>query len=574
MSESNRLKGIPIGIDDFRKLMERDCFFVDKSLFIKEILDDPAEVKLITRPRRFGKTLNLSMLRYYLEKTAVDYGFLFQDLKIWEQGQAYISEQGQYPVVNLTFKDIKYRNFNDCLENIKKIIGVEFRRHKYILGSAEIDEVDREEFEEIKNEKAGYVSLNTSLALLTRLLREYHKKEVIVLIDEYDTPINQGYLSGFYEDIIDFMRNFLGGGLKGNSALKTAVITGIYRMAKESIFSEFNNLEVCSVTKNLFADKFGFTESEVEEMLLYFNMKIKINEVKEWYNGYIFGDNTVIYNPWSILNYVKSGKLEPYWVNTSSNDLIREILRKTDPIVKKKLPVLMGGQELKGVTINTDINFRDIRNKEVISEEVLWNLLLVSGYLKPIGLHYNEYGDAVCDLKIPNKEILKMYRDIFAGWFGEGEITSGKIKELLYHLVEGEVEEFRKGFEYLVQKTFSYFDVGENAAENFYHAFILGLLVNLDGRYRVKSNTESGKGRPDVIIIPADKNKKGVIMEFKTSDREEDAALQEKAREALEQIEKMNYAAELVHAEIKEALELAIVFYRKKTYLEFKIRPL
>lgn len=574
MPSKTHLKGIPIGIDDFKKLIEKGGYFVDKSLFIKEILDDISAVKLITRPRRFGKTLNLSMLRYYFEKTVEDNSVLFQDLKIWEQGEACVSQQGQFPVVNLSFKDVKYQNFGDCLESIKKIIKEEFIRHKYLIGSEAIDESDQKEFMEIKDAKASYVSINNSLKLLTRLLNEYYKKEVIVLIDEYDTPINEGYFSGYYEEIINFMRNFLGGGLKGNRFLKTAVITGIYRVAKESIFSEFNNLKVCSIIQSSYSDQFGFTESEVAEMLSYYHLEVKIGEVKEWYNGYLFGDAVVIYNPWSILNYIDQKKLQPYWVNTSSNDLIREILVKTGQNVKQKLQTLMVGEELKGVVINSDTNFRDIRNLAIISEDVLWNLLLVSGYLKCSGLLYNEFGDAVCDLQVPNKEILKMYRDIIAEWFRNGEVTTSKIKELLSNLVEGDPEEFKKGFDYLVRKTFSYFDVGENAAENFYHAFILGLLVNLDPKYRVKSNTESGKGRPDVLIIPTDITKKGVVIEFKVAESESDEALQEKAREALEQIGRMQYAEELINEEIKEALELAVVFFRKKVHVEYCRRKL
>ncbi|HHW04136.1 MAG TPA: AAA family ATPase [Thermoanaerobacterales bacterium] len=272
MPETPKLKGIPIGIDDFRNLKESNGYFVDKSLFIKEVIDDISKVKLITRPRRFGKTLNISMLRYFFEKTDEDLSCLFKDLKIWRECDTYTSQQGQYPVVNLSFKDVKDMTFDECFENIKHVIGREFRRHKYLLDCKDIDEFDKEMYTEIKNEKADKIRLKNSLYLLTSLLREYYKKDVIVLIDEYDTPINQGYICGYYEEIIDFMRNFLGGGLKGNPSLKTAVITGIYRVAKESIFSDFNNIEVSSILQNSFADKFGFTEKEVEDLLKYYNI--------------------------------------------------------------------------------------------------------------------------------------------------------------------------------------------------------------------------------------------------------------------------------------------------------------
>ncbi|MCR4430909.1 MAG: ATP-binding protein [Tepidanaerobacteraceae bacterium] len=570
----DRKKGIPIGIDDFRDMIVSNGYFVDKSLFIKEIIDDISKVKLITRPRRFGKTLNLSMLRYFFEKTGEDNSRLFKDLKIWRQGDAYTKEQGIYPVVNLTFKDVKEKSFQSCFESLKIQLTEEYKRHDYILKSDKIKETDKKLFWDIIDAKASDVWYKNSLKLLTRLLYEYYQKEVIVLIDEYDTPINHGYICGYYDDIIDFMRNFLGSGLKGNPNLKTAVITGIYRVAKESIFSGFNNIEVYSVINNAFADKFGFVEEEVEGILNYYNMDSSIDDVKEWYNGYIFGDNTIIYNPWSILNYVKQKKLQPYWVNTSSNDIIRDVLTKTASSVKKKIQTLIEGGKIKDEVINTDTNFRDIRNRKIISEEVLWSMLLVSGYLKPVNLRHSEYGDTICDLKVPNKEILKLYRDIISTWFESEEVTSDKIKELLKEMVEGDIEKFKEGFQYLVEKTFSYFDVGENSAENFYHAFILGLLVNIEAKYKIKSNRESGEGRPDVMIIPKDGTKKGVIMEFKTVRSGDEQALEAKADEALEQIKKMNYTAELAASGIKEALEVAVVFHGKKVLVKHDVKRL
>lgn len=571
MENTGSLKGIPIGIDDFKILIERGGYFVDKSLFIREVIDDISIVKLINRPRRFGKTLNLSMLRYFFEKTEEDNSRLFQGLKIWQQGDYYTKRQGQYPVVNLTFKDVKYRNFEDCLERIKIEISKEYKRHDYIMQSDKIKKTNKKIFESIMNKEAGYVLTGTALELLTALLREHHKKEVIVFIDEYDTPINHGYISGYYDDIIDFMRGFLGGGLKGNPHLNSAVITGIYRVAKESIFSGFNNLKVCSVIHNDFADKFGFTENEVEEILDYYGADAKMGDVKEWYNGYLFGDDRIIYNPWSILSYVDNKKLQPYWVNTSSNDIIRDVLTKTESGVKKKIEILMEGEEIKDETINTDTNFRDVRNKKVISQQVLFSLLLVSGYLKPVNLRIDE-GYTKCDLKIPNKELMMLYKQIISGWFETEEVTPDKIKRILKDLTEGNLEAFKEGFQYLVEKTFSYFDVGDNAAENFYHAFILGILVNLEGKHKVKSNRESGLGRPDVMIIPQDTTKKGIIMEFKTVKSGEDEVLEAKADEALKQMKDMNYAAEFAEYGVKEVVELAVVFYRKKVWIKYQVQ--
>jgi len=557
------LKGLPIGIDDFKDLRENNGYFVDKSLFIKEIIDDISKVKLITRPRRFGKTLNLSMLRYFFENGEEDNSELFQDLKIWQQGEEYRAEQGKYPVVNLTFKDVKFKNYGDCLEYFQTVIGDEFRRHQYILQSDKLDDFEKEQFERIKDEKASKVRLTTSLKLITKLLAEYHDEDVIVLIDEYDTPINAGYLNGYYEDIIDFMRIFLAGGLKGNRYLKAAVITGIYRVAKESIFSGFNNLEVCSVIDNIFTEEFGFIEKEVKDLLAYYNQEESIDKIRDWYNGYIFGDETVIYNPWSILNYLKYGNLKPYWVNTSSNNIIRQMLGKTGKGFKEKLRLLLTGEEIEDVRINTDTNFRDIQGKSVINESVLWNLLLVSGYLKPVDM-YLDVGRTKCNLSIPNKEIHLLYEDIIMSWFEEGEVDTGQIREMLEDLVRGDIDDFAEKFSYLVRKTFSYFDVGYNAAENFYHAFILGLLVNLQKKYRIKSNSESGDGRPDVLIIPEDKSKRGVVIEFKVAKSSEEEVMTKTAEEALAQIEKTNYEDELLFSGIDEVLKVAVVLCGKK----------
>jgi hypothetical protein len=573
MESEERLKGIPIGIDDFKDLMQSNGYFVDKSLFIKEIIDDISKVKLITRPRRFGKTLNLSMLRYFFEKTEEDNSHIFKDLKIWQQGEAYTKEQGQYPVVSLTFKDIKYRNANDCLGGLMRALGNEFIKHKYVLECDKIDDFDKKAFITMMNGEADYVNASTSLELLTKMLRQYHNKEVIVLIDEYDTPINQGYICGYYDDVIDFMRSFLGSGLKGNPYLKTAVITGIYRVAKESIFSGFNNIDVSSVMHNTYADKFGFTEGETEDILRYYGVDEDITQVKEWYNGYLFGNDTVIYNPWSILNYIKYKEFQPYWVNTSSNDIIRQVLTKTASGVKEKLRILMEGGVLEDVVIDTDTNFRDIMGKDIIGEGVLWDLLLVSGYLRPQNTRVVE-GRTRCELKVPNKEIALLYEDIVSSWFEEAEAAGYGIKELLADLTEGDIDSFAERFKDMVQRCFSYFDVGYNAAENFYHAFILGILVNLEGKYKVVSNRESGKGRPDIMIIPKDASKKGVVLEFKTSRSDEDKALEDKAQQALKQIAAMDYAGELASYGIKEAIELAIVFCGKKVLMRHNVRKL
>ena len=564
---SKRLKGIPIGEDNFKNIIQGNGYFVDKSLFIREVIDDFSTVKLITRPRRFGKTLNISMLKYFFEKSDEDNSGLFRDLMIWQQGNIYRNEQGKYPVVSITFKDVKYDNYDYCIERLKILIATEYLRHYYVLDSNKINDKDKQRFRKITSEEAGEVELSYSIELLTRLLYEYHNEKVIVLIDEYDTPINHGFTRGYYEKIIDFMKVFLGSALKTNSSLKMGVITGIYRVAKESIFSDMNNLYVSAVTTNAYADKFGFVESEVEELLTYYGLEYKIDEVKDWYNGYVFGDNTVIYNPWSIINYAKDKILQPYWVNTSSNDLILDILCKTDSNIKQKLTLLMEGKEIENVIINTSINFRNIMGVKVLNEEVLWNFLIVSGYLKTVNAYINSEGDRISSIKIPNKEILKLYKDIIVQWFIPDDVSSNMIKVMLECLINGKIKEFEKNFRYLVRKTFSTFDVGMNAAENFYHAFTLGLLVNLDNKYRVISNKESGSGRPYVLIIPSDPTKKGVVIEFKTVDKNDDDSMQKGVKEALNQIESKKYTDELTYASVKDIIKIGIAFCGKEVSL-------
>jgi hypothetical protein len=563
---SERLKGIPIGVDNFKAIISEGGYFVDKSLFIKEIIDDFASVKLITRPRRFGKTLNLSMLRYYFEKSEEKNKSLFEGLKIWQLDERYRNEQGKYPVVNITLKDVKYDNYDYCLERIKTIMATEYLRHDYIMKSDKIKEEYKQQFKAFAGQKANEVEISYSIEFLTRLLYQYHDEKVIVLIDEYDTPINHGFTRGYYEKIIDFMKVFLGSALKTNSALKMGVITGIYRVAKESIFSDMNNLYVSSVTTGAYSDRFGFTGEEVDEVLEYYGLSERKNEVRDWYNGYVFGRNTVIYNPWSIINFVKDKELQPYWVNTSSNDLIIDIIKKTDSAIKKKLTVLMEGGEIDEVVINTNINFRNITGSKVLNEEVLWNFMIVSGYLKTRNLRI-EGRRTLAELKIPNTEILTLYEDMIIKWFDVEDISTNMIKMMLEHLVNGRVKEFESDFRYLVLKTFRIFDVGRNSAENFYHAFILGLLVNLDKRYRVVSNKESGDGRPDVMIIPNDTTKKGIVMEFKTVERSDDEYMEKALEEALKQIDNKNYINEFKNAGIREVIKTGIVFCGKKVIM-------
>lgn len=564
-------KGIPLGVDDFQTLITGNGYFVDKSLFIKEVIQDFSAVKLITRPRRFGKTLNLSMLKYFFEISELDTSILFKDLAIWQAGEEYQKEQGQYPVIYLTLKDIKKNTMMDCWESLMIKIAEEYRRHAYLLDqNKDVSDIDIKDFYGILSRSAGNMDYENALAFLSRLLCQYHKKPVVILIDEYDTPIHHAYTRGFFHEMIDCMKGFLGAGLKGNPYLKMGVITGIYQVAKESIFSDMNNLYICSVTTNAFADCFGFVESEVENFLLYYGLGSSFDEVKDWYNGYVFGDNTVIYNPWSILHFAKDKYLQPYWVNTSSNELIMDILQKTDAIVKQKITCLMEGRGVAGVTINTSMNFRHIMGARIMNETALWNFLMVSGHLKPVNMHLTKEGHRICEALIPNKEITVMYRDMIDQWFQPEGVSSNMLSMILTDLAHGRLKEFEIHFKYLVRKTFSSFDVGHNAAENFYHAFILGLLVHRNDTYRVLSNRESGDGRPDVMIIPTDKAKRGVVIEFKLAENKEEDSLKKAAKEAIQQIEEKSYVDEFVLAGSSEVIKIGIAFAGKKVAIEYQ----
>jgi hypothetical protein len=451
---------------------------------------------------------------------------------------------------------------------MKNKIAEEYRYHSYLLTSDKICESEIKVFHDIINRTASNIDFQNSLLLLSKLLHDYYDEYVVILMDEYDTPINHAFVKGYYEEAIDFMKGFLGPGLKGNEHLKTAVITGVYRVAKESIFSDVNNLDVSSILENTYCDKFGFTENEVEEIMDYYGIQSKKEEVKSWYNGYVFGEDTVIYNPWSIINYAKYKIVKPYWVNTSSNDLIKEILGKTDANVKQKMGTLIEGRTVPNIGVNSNTNFRDILYCKVLNEEVLWNFLVVSGYLRFENLRLVERR-IKADIKIPNEEILTLYEDMIAGWFDVEDVSSNTIKIMLNSLVNGDMDKFQDDFKYLVRKTFGQFDIGRNKAENFYHAFTLGLLVNLDGKYRVISNRESGDGRPDVIILPKDTSKKAVLIEFKIATDSEDETMQKAVEIALKQIDVKNYIDEINYAGIKEVIKIGIAFCGKTVALGY-----
>lgn len=546
-------KKIPIGVSDFKSIIEENYYFIDKSLFIKEVVEDGSKVILLPRPRRFGKTLNMSMLKYFYEKSEEDNRSLFDNLKINEYKDI-MNVQGKYPVIYISFKDMKDNNFQSFLIKIKDLIAEEYGRHRILIKEDILEEEEKNFFKDILNSTASQERVELSLKYLSKYLYRYYKQKCVIIIDEYDVPIQSGYINDFYDEIIGFMRNFLTGGLKDNSCLEKAVLTGILRVAKESIFSGLNNLKVSTLLSKHYSDFFGFMDFEIEEILRHYGIEYEIDEVRRWYNGYIFGSN-IIYNPWSILNYIDNeAEYRPYWVNTSSNDLVKSVLARGTEKLKTELESLIKGESIEKL-INEDIVMKDIDS----SSENVWSFLLFSGYLKVIERRL-ERGKNYCTVKIPNLEVQYLYEEIILSWFNEN-ISSDKFGMMLKSLVSGDIKTFSIIFKELVLNSVSYFDISGRESEKVYHSFVLGMLVGLSDDYEVRSNRESGYGRYDVMVIPRDLSKKGIIIEFKKVDEDED--LEVAATNALKQIEEKQYRQELVDRGVKDIIELGIAFEGK-----------
>jgi hypothetical protein len=555
-------KKLPIGLSDFKRIIEENYYYVDKSLFIREIIDDPSLVLLILRPRRFGKTLNLSMLRYFFEKTAADTGYLFRDLAIGRQGVEYTGKQGQYPVIYLTFKDVKSDSWEKCLEQMKRVIGEEYRRHNYLLESTVLDRQEENEYREIINLTVGEVALENSLLKLSVYLERYHRRKTMILIDEYDISIQSGYINGYYPKIINLIRNIFSGAFKDNISLEKGVLTGILRVAKESLFSGLNNLEVCTVLNPEFSGYFGLLEEEVAEILAYYEIASQTEAVKSWYNGYVFGEKT-IYNPWSIINYAKNWEngFLPYWVNTSGNDLVKRIITRSGQEVKEDLEQLLRDEGIVK-PIDDNVVFGEIEN----NPNTIWSFLLCSGYLKYTAKDLAD-GKWYCRLQIPNQEVKYLYREIISGWFQQS-IYHDKLQKMLKALTSADIETFEAIFREFVAKSFSFFDTSREEPEKVYHAFVLGLLVSLRDDYEVKSNRESGYGRYDVMLIPKDLSRRGVIFEFKKVNPVRRESLEEAVAAALKQIDEKKYEQELRERGVKEILKLGIAFQGKEVLIK------
>ena len=541
-------KAVPVGVENFERIIKDGYYYVDKSLLIEKMLENRTPVTLFTRPRRFGKTLNMSMIKYFFDvKNKDENKTLFENLKISDS--KYMSEQGKYPVIFISLKDLKADTWEMCRLEIKKVISKLYREFQYITDK--MDEDDKEIYNSIKNRKND-IDLNTSLELLSDFLCEYYGKKVIVLIDEYDSPIINAFDKGYYNEAIEFFQVFYSSALKTNDSLKYGILTGITRIIKEGIFSGLNNLYVNTVLSKNYAEYFGFLESEVIEMLDYFNMKYKIEEARSWYNGYLFG-NEQIYNPWSIVNYLREKEIKSYWANISGNMLLGNMLDNVGESVYTDLKKFTDGESIeKYISDGTTI-------KSLLSnDDEIWQLFLYSGYLTKAEKQAERIESKnTYNLKIPNREIRSYFGDLFLNRFFGTEV---KTNTLIKALENGDIRKFEKTLSEIMINMLSYFDL-DSEMEKIYQVFMIGLVGFLMGRYEIISNNESGYGRYDLAMIPIKSNEKAYLMEFKISKTEK--GMRAKAEEALKQIDKKKYDTRLKARGIKNILKIGIAFYGK-----------
>ena len=553
-------KKISIGVEDFKELIDKDGYFVDKTLMIEKLIESNAMVTLFTRPRRFGKTLNQFMIRRFFEDERtekgekVENGYLFDGLKITECGEEILSHQQQYPVIFLTLKSAKQPTYEMAYACLVDEICKEFERHSYVL-QGEMSQRNREIFERISLGKGSDDEYATAFAFLSECLFKYHKKKTIILIDEYDVPLENAYFRGFYDEMIDFIRSLFESALKTNPYLEKSVITGCLRISKESIFTGLNNLAIESVLSLNYPGAFGFTEPEVKEIMAYFDRADNYPELKRWYDGYCFG-KTEIYNPWSVLNYLYMGKNDPnylprpYWSNTSSNSIVREMVGEADEMAKADLETLMAGGTIEK-PVHEDITYGDIHQ----TQDNLWNFLFFTGYLKKVG-ERTVGNNLWLEMKIPNIEVATIYENSISYWF-EQRMKETDRSPLKHALETGDCEAAENFISEQLFHTISYYDY----AENFYHGFMAGLLVNIGG-YLVRSNRESGNGRPDIVMTESKFRGRAMILELKISDTIQ--GMEKKCEEALTQIEEQKYESLLEEDCFQPILKYAICFFKKR----------
>ena len=553
------MQGIGIGESDFKMLRLKDNYYIDKTEYIKHIIDNQSKVVLVTRPRRFGKTLNMSMLKYYFDCTDKYNKELFEGLKIMEAGEKYTSKMGYYPCIYMTLKDVVSTDFEKMLLCLKTELVELYINHVNLLKSEKLLDIEKEMFSTILNLKANEIEMRDGLKLLSRLLYREYEKPVMLFLDEYDVPLQNAYVEGYYDEAVRFFKTFYGTTFKDNPYLEKTVITGVSRVAKESIFSGANNFDVYTVLNDEFSEDFGITSQEMEKIIKDFKIEENKEEIKNWYDGYKIGETDGIYNPWSILNYVKNRELVPYWVNTSSNDLIKLVL-KNSTTVKEKIERLLKGEEIE-VIVDQETVIQGVEK----NEDNIWGLLVGTGYLKVTEVVDLEM--QIYKVKIPNNEIRVLFRQIINEWFND-KIPGNNLRTILKDLVTLNLKEFEDKFKVLVRQMFSYMDVGENTAENFYHAFVLGMLVGLKDTYYVNSNRESGFGRYDIMLEPKDKNGNSFIMEFKVLKNGEEKTLKETIENAKKQIEERKYEESLKERGFKNITKMVYAFNGKEVEME------
>ena len=549
-----RKKAVPVGIEDFERIINEDYYYVDKTMLIEELLINRAPVTLFTRPRRFGKTLNMSMIKYFFDvKNKEENKKLFENLKIFNS--EYMSEQGKYPVIFISLKDLKADTWKECLKRLKLFIFDLYVEFEYIREK--MNEWDKRKFEKVlyEQEDADYIM---SLKFLADSLYKYYGEKVIILIDEYDAPIINAFDKGYYNEAINFFQTFYSSALKTNNSLKYGILTGITRIIKEGIFSGLNNLKVDTILNKKYSEYFGLLESEVIEMLDYFGMKYKIEEVKEWYNGYLFGESEV-YNPWSIVNYIDNGEIKAYWANVSGNTLLENMLDHAGESVYDDLKRFTDGESIeKYISDGTTI-------KSLLSnDDEIWQLLLYSGYLTKAKNQEKESDSNIYNLKIPNKEIRKYFGNMFLNRFFGTEV---KTNILIKALENGDIKKFEKTLGEIMINMLSHFDL-DKEMEKIYQVFMIGLVGFLMGKYEIISNDESGYGRYDLAMIPIKSNEKAYLMEFKISKTKK--GMEERAQKALKQIDEKKYDTKLKARGIKNILKIGVAFYGKEVKIVFK----
>lgn len=547
-------KPLPIGVSDF-KSATTNYYYVDKTLLIRDFLNAIPMVSLFTRPRRFGKTLNMDMLRVFFEKTPEDTSIYFKDKYIWQFGDYYTKHQGQYPVIFLSFKDVKCSSWQETFQKISKLISLEFMRHNELESSSVLSSYEKEQYHRFASENINEVDCQMGLQLLSLLLHKHYDKECVIIIDEYDTPIQQGHLCDFYNEIVDFMRNFFSGGLKDNPHLAFGFLTGILRVAKESILSGMNNLKTNSILDNNYSSYFGFTNEEVRDMLAYYDYEDKYQEICEWYDGYRFG-NSEIFNPWSVINYISDQCFpKAFWQSTGSNDIIGEIIGTATPEINENLYKLFCGNTVT-TYVDTSVIYPEVQN----NPNSIYSFLLVAGYLKVAEIYPQNDGNYMCDVAIPNKEILYVYEKEVLNRTNQNNVSIS-IHQAIFSKDTSKLQSLLEDF---MLKSISTMD---GASEAFYHGMMLGLCAVLGSQFKVRSNRESGLGRFDIELLPMVKGIPGFIFEFKHT-KDINVDLDSLANSALKQIEDMKYDTELNDFGVEDIVKIGIAFRQKSAVVK------